>query len=143
MRKALMALAAVAAMAFAPAGASADDGQAPLKIDGATTVDADSFIALFRSTPELVVIDSRKPADYRDAHIQEAVNLPNTETTEAALAEVVSAKDTPVAFYCNGLACGRAADAVRKAVSFGYENVHYYAKGMDEWNERGLPTVSE
>ena len=55
------------------------------------------------------------------------------------LAEAVPAKDAPVLFYCNGLSCGRAANAAQKAVDWGYSNVYYYALGMDEWRELGLP----
>lgn len=134
----------LAVFVFAAAGpAMAGDDLAPMQIDGATTVDADAFIELFQSTPDLIVVDSRKPADYAEAHLQKAVSLPNTETNADSLASVVPSISTPVMFYCNGITCGRAADAVQIAVDAGYENVYYYAKGMKEWNDRGLPTVSE
>lgn len=116
---------------------------APLEIEGATTVDAEGVIALVESTPDLVILDNRKEADYAAGHIEGAVRLIDTDINgEADLAAHVATKETPVLFYCNGLACGRAAAAVIKAVGYGYENVHYYALGMEEWREKGLPLVT-
>jgi len=117
---------------------------APLEIAGATTVDADGVIGLVETMPNLVILDNRKEADYAAGHIEGAVRLIDTDiNSEADLAAHVAAKDTPVLFYCNGLSCGRAAAAVIKAVDFGYGNVHYYALGMEEWRDKGLPLVTQ
>ncbi len=56
---------------------------------------------------------------------------------------VQAAKDAPVLFYCNGLRCGRAANAAIKAVGYGYTDVHYYALGIEEWRGMGLPLVTQ
>ncbi|MCZ7660516.1 MAG: rhodanese-like domain-containing protein [Xanthobacteraceae bacterium] len=115
---------------------------APTEIKGATTVNADGVIALVQKHDNLVILDNRSVADYDAGHIEGAVRLIDTDiTSEAALAERVKSKDTPVLFYCNGLKCGRAAKATMKAVEFGYGKVHYYALGLEEWKQRGLPLV--
>ena len=59
-----------------------------------------------------------------------------TEGDEAAR------QNTPVVMYCNGIKCGRAAKAVKAAIELGYTKVYYYALGMGEWKEKGLPVVS-
>lgn len=124
---------------LATASAKAD---APMAIDGATTVDAQGVIELVTSTPGLVILDNRREGDYAAGHIEGAQRLLDTDITdESVLAAVVASKDTPVLFYCNGLACGRAANAVEMAVGWGYGNVYYYALGMEEWRELGLPLV--
>ncbi|GGK26316.1 rhodanese-like domain-containing protein [Salinarimonas ramus] len=116
---------------------------APMEIDGATTVDADGVIELVTSTPNLVILDNRSQGDYDAGHIEGAIRLIDTDiASEADIAAHVGAKEDPVLFYCNGLSCGRAANAAIKAVNYGYSNVHYYALGMEEWKERGLPLVS-
>ncbi len=133
---AALCVAAVVSIGLMPA-AHAD---APLEIGGAKTVDAAAVIELVQSNASLVIVDTRKEADFNAGHIQGAVRLIDTDMTSPdVLAKVVPAKDTPVLFYCNGLKCGRAAAASKLAVEWGYSNVHYYAKGMEEWRAEGLP----
>jgi rhodanese-related sulfurtransferase len=114
---------------------------APMQIEGARTVDARQIFDLFKSKPNLVILDNRKEEDYAAGHIEGAIRLLDTEVSPDSLAKHISAKDTPVLFYCNGVKCGRAAKAIEKAVQLGYTNVYYYALGMQEWNGEGLPVV--
>ena len=120
--------------------ARADD--APLAIKGAITIGADDVIALVQTSPNLTMVDNRAVADYEAGHIEGAVHLVDSDITgETVLARIVKSKDAPVLFYCNGVKCGRAANATAKAVSWGYTKVYYYALGMAQWKERGLPLV--
>ena len=112
---------------------------APTTIKGATTVDAEKIITLIDSTKDLVIIDNRRPEDYGAGHLEGAIRVLDTDLTPAKLAELVPAKDRPCLFYCNGLACGRAAKAAEMAVGLGCTKVYYYALGMDEWKKLGLP----
>ena len=138
-RRALAGGALCAMLALQPALADA-----PMEIAGATTVDADGIIDLIGATPELVILDNRREADFAAGHIEGAIRLIDDDITGPdVLAGVVPSTDTPVLFYCNGLACGRAAAAVEMAVGWGYSNVHYYALGMEEWNGLGLPVVTQ
>jgi rhodanese-related sulfurtransferase len=108
-------VAAILALDLA-APAWAEEEEAPMQVAGAVTFSAEQIIALINSTPDLVIIDSRKPEDFRSGAIEGAVLLTDTEMTHVALAKAVPSKATPVLFYCNGVKCGRAADAVFKAV---------------------------
>jgi rhodanese-related sulfurtransferase len=115
---------------------------APAELKGATTVNADAVIELIQKNDNLVILDNRSVADYDAGHIEGAVRLIDTDiTAEAVLAAKVKSRDTPVLFYCNGLKCGRAAKATMKAVEWGYGKVYYYALGLEEWKQRGLPLV--
>lgn len=117
--------------------------EAPHTIAGATTVDAEGVIELISGTPDLVILDNRREADFAAGHIEGAIRLIDSDITgPEVLASFVPALDAPVLFYCNGLSCGRAAAAVEMAVGWGYSNVHYYALGMDEWRALGLPLVT-
>ena len=126
-------------LGFAP-NALADG--APKEIKGAKTVNADAVIELIQKTNNLIILDNRSLADYEAGHIEGSTRLIDTDiTSEAAIAQHVKSKDTPVLFYCNGLKCGRAANAVVKATEWGYQNVYYYALGLEEWKHRELPLV--
>src|SRR3954466_658719 len=115
-------------LGFAP-NALADG--APMEIKGAKTVNADAVIELIQKTDNLIILDNRSLADYEAGHIEGSARLIDTAiTSEAAIAQHVKSKDTPVLFYCNGLKCGRAANAVVKATEWGYQNVYYYALGL-------------
>ncbi|MEX2630335.1 MAG: rhodanese-like domain-containing protein [Tistlia sp.] len=135
-----LALAALAVTLFASLPAHAD---APVEIPGATTVDADGVIALFDQHPDLIVLDNRKEKDFSAGHIEGAERLVDTDVNADTLAAVLPSKDAPVLMYCNGLKCGRAANAVQSALGLGYSKVYYYAKGMEEWNAKGLPVAKD
>lgn len=138
-RFALTVVSVVLTLGFAKA-ALAGDG--PLSITGATTVNADDLLALVQTSSDLIIVDNRTIADYESGHIEGALHLIDTEMSdEAVLARVVKDKDAPILFYCNGVKCGRAANATTKAVEWGYSRVYYYALGMAEWKKRGLPLV--
>lgn len=130
---------AVAMLAGLVGIAAAQD--APLQINGATTVDARQIFDLIDKYPSLVILDNRKEEDFAAGHIEGAARLIDTEVSAETLVKHIAAKDAPVLFYCNGVKCGRAAKATEKAVQLGYTKVFYYALGMDEWNKEGLPLV--
>ena len=115
----------------------------PEAIDGAITVDAEGVIDLIMTTPDLVILDNRRQADFDNGHIEGAVRLLDTDIASADdMAAHISSLEVPVLFYCNGLSCGRASNAVNKALEYGYTHVYYYALGMAEWRELGLPLMT-
>ncbi len=113
---------------------------APKVIAGAVTVDADGVIELVQSRSDLVILDNRRQGDFDDGHIEGAVRLIDDDIVGPDVLEAHGvSKTTPVLFYCNGPACGRAAIATKRAVDWGFENVFYYYEGMTEWKAIGLP----
>lgn len=136
LRSLMLAIAAILCLAL-PAAAQ----DAPMEIAGAKTVNAGQIFDLVSKTPNIVILDNRKPEDFAAGHIEGAIRLIDTDVSSETLAKYIPAKDTPVLFYCNGVKCGRAAKATEKAVQLGYTQVYYYALGMDEWNTQHLPLV--
>lgn len=120
-------------------GFAAED--TPESLAGATNVNAEKLIELMQGTAGLVVIDSRKPSDRAKGWIEGSVGLPNTDTNEASLASNVKSKTTPIAFYCNGVKCGRSYDAAKIALGLGYQNIYWFRGGWDEWTQKGLPVM--
>jgi rhodanese-related sulfurtransferase len=119
----------------------ADD--APRDIKGAKSVDCYSLLDLIATTPGVVIIDNRTQADFEGGHIEGAIRILDTEMTRELLAGAVKSKETPVVFYCNGVKCGRAAQATIKALEWGYANVYYYTEGMLDWKTNRLPIVTQ
>lgn len=112
----------------------------PENIPGTKKVKSIEIIDLVETTPNLVIVDSRKPADRKAAGwIPGAVALPNFDTNPNTLSELLDAKDSPVLFYCNGPKCGRSGDAAQKAIDAGYTNIYWFRGGWEAWSEAGLP----
>jgi len=113
----------------------------PVHIDGTTIVDAAGLIETVTQIPELILIDSRIPADHREGFIEGSVSLPDTDTDCDSLAGIVPALTTPLLFYCNGIKCGRSATTAAIAVACGYTRVYWFRNGMEEWQEQEYPLV--
>lgn len=116
---------------------------APETIAGAKNLSAEEVIELILSRPDMVIIDSRKKVEYLKGHIEGAISMLNTEMGPEELVKVVPDKKAEVLFYCNGIRCKRSTDAVRKARSWGYENVYWFRGGWKEWTEKRLPVEAD
>lgn len=83
-----------------------------------------------------LLVDSRNPEEYREAHIPGAVNIPQKNMDEM-LGLLPSDKDFQIIFYCNGVKCGKSRKGAQKAQKAGYTNVWVYSEGMPVWEEMG------
>ena len=83
-----------------------------------------------------LLVDSRNPEEYREAHIPGAVNIPQKNMDEM-FGLLPSDKDFQIIFYCNGVKCGKSRKAAQKAQKIGYTNVWVYSEGMPVWEEMG------
>lgn len=121
------------------APALADRPVAPSAIAGAVNVDAERVVVLVQTTPGLIVIDSRLPAEYAKGHIPGAYNLLDADMSEAALARLAPEHDIPLLFYCNGERCLRSGNAAQQALAWGYRTVYWFRGGWQEWLHKELP----
>ena len=115
----------------------------PESIEGSTLVNAEGFIELVGKIPELLVIDSRIPGDRKQGYVEGSVSLPDVDTTCENLAKVVPNKESPTLYYCNGVKCGRSANAIKIALSCGYKNIYWFRGGFEEWLAKGYPYLQE
>ena len=113
----------------------------PATVTGTRIVNSEQLIEAASNIPALILIDSRVAADRTDGFIEGSVNLTDTDTSCASLAEVVPGKATPLLFYCNGIRCGRSARAAAVAVACGYSDVLWFRNGMEEWLDKEYPLV--
>ena len=106
-------------------------------VEGAEKVDAPHALELLEADETFV--DVRRSTQYKLAHIPGAINLDvNTALDEQSLSEHVT-KDQTVVFYCSDAGCDRSARASAMAVSWGYENVVYFADGWSTWIANDYP----
>jgi rhodanese-related sulfurtransferase len=111
--------------------------EAPMTIDGATTVDVTKAKELFDQGA--VFVDPRRTSEYDAGRIPDAISLElKSAFNQAALAEIVK-PDAPVVFYCNGPKCPRSAKCSEMAVSWGYKKVYYFRDGIPAWQAAGYP----
>lgn len=83
-----------------------------------------------------LLVDSRNPEEFREAHISGAVNIPQKKM-DGLLGLLPVDKNTQIIFYCNGVKCGKSKKAAKKAIQLGYTNIWVYAEGMPVWEEMG------
>jgi rhodanese-related sulfurtransferase len=103
-------------------------------VEGATKIDVSTTKTLHdRGVP---FIDARSKRRWKQGHIPGASSL--YVVTEAALMEIVD-KTGEVVFYCGGTDCSLSPNACAKALTWGYENVYYFAEGYPGWKAAGHP----
>lgn len=127
----------------ASAGADAPDDKivSPASIDGVTIVNAEGLIEMVMQHSDLVLIDSRIISDRNEGYIEGSISLPDIDTNCDSLGKLINTPETPMLFYCNGVRCGRSANAAELALSCGYSNIYWFRNGMEEWQEKEYPLV--
>lgn len=136
------------------------DAEVPLALDGATRVTAVEVLALSK-IPGTVIVDvipeHRRP-DFLPANqiwfpvdhkgIPGALWLPDTgfgtlsEVTESYfkhhLQQATGGRlDPNLVFYCR-VDCWMSWNAAKRALSYGYKNVYWFADGVDDWFFEGF-----
>ena len=86
------------------------------------------------------LIDVREPDEYREGHIDGALNIPRglLEFKIGTLPELES-RATRIVLYCK--TSGRAALAAAALKEMGYLKVRSIAGGFDAWSAAGMPVV--
>lgn len=118
-----------------------EDYTSPALLAGATTVDAEQLIELIDTRPDAVLVDSRTSEDHHQGNIEGSQHLIDSETNCKTLAGMLSGKDTPVIFYCNGVKCDRSDNAVTSAVDCGYTEICWFRGGIEEWRAKNYLLV--
>jgi rhodanese-related sulfurtransferase len=117
--------------------------EVPDHIEGVTTLTAEELIELANSRDDLLIIDSRLVGDRSFGYLEDSISLSDIDTDCEALDEIASDKQSAMAFYCNGVNCGRSVRAVEQAKSCGYQSLYWFKGGIQEWMEKNYPLVVE
>jgi len=103
-------------------------------------INAEQLQTDLKSNNNMLLIDSRMPEEYEQAHIPAAVSIPahrmNMET-----AKLPKDKTTLLVFYCRGLGCTLSKTAASAAVGMGYTHIRIYQAGMPDWLLKSYPVV--
>ena len=147
-------------LAFAIVAPAFAGAPAPPTCAGATTVNAEQALALFKgniaamkskaapSGMPTLIVDPRKVSDYQKGHIPGAVNLPIEEGgfTKASLMKATGGSAAkPLLIYCNGENCPRSHMTCQQAQAFGYTGkISYFYTGLgpNGWGRINGPTVA-
>ncbi len=90
------------------------------------------------SDDAIQIVDARTPEEYRQGHIEKAVNM-DIKTLD--FDKQIQALDAgkPVAVYCKGgVRSKKAADKLSKA---GFKKIYDLDKGLDDWIKHNYPVV--
>lgn len=110
-------------------------------VNGATRVNAEQLLELLNNQTDTTLIDARSPVDRKHGYIEGSISLPNYETSCLSLDELTQSRAAPIAFYCNGIKCGRSAVSAGIAIDCGYSSVYWFRGGIEEWKQRHYPLV--
>jgi rhodanese-related sulfurtransferase len=85
-----------------------------------------------------ILIDARSCMEYQEAHIKDAVNIPEKEL-QKNMALLPADKSVLLVIYCNGVKCGKSKRLAAQIEPLGYRNILIHSEGIPVWEERALP----
>lgn len=97
---------------------------------GYTQVSSEKAAQLMADYDDEIVLDVRTPEEYAQAHIPDAINVPNEEIGEEPIAELPD-KDQIILVYCRS--GNRSKEAAQKLADQGYTNVIEFG-GINDWH---------
>ena len=90
---------------------------------------------LIESRPHIVVVDVRTPAEFKEEHLDGAINL-CIRCNPDPFIHTLDLKDEILLYCRSGV---RSADGLRTLNSIGYNKVYNMLGGIIEWKEKGYP----
>lgn len=120
----------------------------PESLNGATVVNVDKAKELMGSGARMV--DTRVAAEYAEAHIKGAINVPYKEKSAKAsdfdaaqdsfdLAKLPADKNAAVISHCNGSECWKSYKGAAVMIKAGYTKVYWFRDGFPAWKAKGYP----
>jgi rhodanese-related sulfurtransferase len=104
-------------------------------------VTTDQLKEMIDQKQALVLIDSRTPQEYQEAHIKGAISIPEKKLNENK-ALLPEDKSSLLVIYCNGVKCGKSKRLAVQLEPLGYTNIMIYSEGIPVWEERAFPIVA-
>jgi rhodanese-related sulfurtransferase len=104
-------------------------------------ITTDELKKMMNENKEFILIDTRSKEEYQEAHIINAINIPEKQFQQIA-PDIIKVKDKMLIFYCSGVKCGKSKRTAKIAHEMGYTNLVIYNEGFPVWEERGLKIVA-
>ncbi len=120
----------------------------PESLNGATVVNADKAKELMAGGAKM--IDTRVAAEFAEAHIKGAINVPYKEKSAKAadfdaaqdsfdLAKLPADKNAAIITQCNGAECWKSYKGAVAAIKAGYKKIYWFRDGFPAWKAKGYP----
>ena len=110
---------------------------------GVQEITLDEAIDRFRQGTALFV-DARSVDDFREGHIDGAINIPETNFEEyIGPFMAANAPDTLLITYCEGKSCQQSQKLAEQLILSGFDNVYHLNDGWGEWKRNDLPIGQE
>ena len=84
---------------------------------------------MMEDEPDWVLVDVRRPDEFNEGHIQDAINIPNEEITDS-MPPALPDKNQMILIYCRS--GNRSKEAAQKLADMGYTNVYEFG-GINTW----------
>ena len=106
----------------------------------ATAIDHDELVARL-AAGTLVLLDAQAPGWYEREHLPGAHRL-DFDDRPGSARRAVPDLETPVAVYCWNTTCSGSEIAATELERLGYQNVHRYIGGKQDWTDYNGPIVT-
>jgi rhodanese-related sulfurtransferase len=93
---------------------------------------------IINTVEDVVVLDVRTPQEFKDGHIENAINIDIFSNDFDAQVEQLDKSKTYVVICRSG---GRSANASNKMVTMGFEDIYNVEGGFISWNGAKKPSV--
>ena len=97
--------------------------------DGYDKISAEEAKTIMDTKTNYIIVDVRRPEEFADSHIKNAINLPN-ENIEFYAETKLPNKDQLILVYCRS--GNRSKQACEKLVKLGYTNLKEFG-GINDW----------
>lgn len=94
-------------------------------------INYESAQIILKNNKEAVLLDVRSPQEYREGHLQNAINIPVYDIKQKIEMQVPNKEETLIIYCQTGNRSKTAADICSKK---GYENIYNIEGGLDEIN---------
>jgi rhodanese-related sulfurtransferase len=113
----------------------------PLEVKPGSHLDIEETYRLLREGQALF-IDTRYKKEFDVAHIPGSVNIPSNLSRDDKMASLDAIlKDRMIVVYCSSESCQTARRLAGIMTYLGFEHVHVYLAGFEEWLEHKYPVA--
>lgn len=110
---------------------------APANVSGSQLIDSQEAYEMFQKGSKF--IDVRPERFIKKGKIKNAYHLYSDSFSKQKLNSIAKVNEN-IVIYCNGQGCSLSAEAIVKAVKYGYTKIYYYRDGYPAWKYYKLPT---
>lgn len=105
-------------------------------------INADQLKSWYDQKKTMVVLDARtKP--YFNGTLLPGAKWVSAESSDKEIQAAIPSKDSLVVVYCASVSCPASGWLYDKLIALGYSNVLEYHGGLQDWTQRGFPTVKQ